>query len=112
MAKDKKHITTDNINEWLGSLGFLFPRDHRELGRFDKLYKEYDHELSGDILDPKKIMAGDFENIQVDGSVEDQGTTQNWRMAARNFENIPEHILKKMKRNQDNGDTDSEEETN
>ncbi|MTI23068.1 hypothetical protein E1176_18705 [Fulvivirga sp. RKSG066] len=111
MAKDKKHITTDNINEWLGSLGFLFPRDHRELARFEKLFEEYDHELSVDILDPKKIMSGEIEEIQADGNVEDQQTTQNWRMAARNFNNIPEHILKKMRRNQDNGDSGPEEET-
>ena len=111
MAKKRENITPENINEWLGSLGFLFPRNKFELARFEKLYAEYDYELSGSIIDPEKIIEGEIEQVTPKNTLGESEEIINWRMAARNFSDIPDHILQKMKKNQDDGDSDGEEET-
>lgn len=112
MADDKKHkITAENANEWLGSLGFLFPRNKAELSRFEKLYADYEFELSGDIINPEDIILGKTHSEPATDKQEDPDTTQNWKMAARNFSNIPDDILKRMKKNQDrDGNSNSEKE--
>lgn len=60
MAQNKKHITPENITEWLSSTGFLFPRNEVELERFEKIYGEEDFGLSGNEIDPEKIINGTF----------------------------------------------------
>ena len=107
MANEKKNITPENIGEWLGSTGFIFPRNEVELQRFKKLYQDHEYELTMDIIDPAKIMRGEFIEVSEDSNRDNSKVDENWRMAARNFKNIPDHILKKMKRNQDNGDSES-----
>ena len=109
MAKNKENITLESMNEWMGSLGFLFPRNKIELARFERMYANFDHELSGSIIDPETIMKGEIEEVGSANPSEDR-EIENWRMAARNFTNVPDHILRKMKKNQDHGDSDSEEE--
>lgn len=108
MAKERKNITQENIGEWLGSTGFIFPRNEVELLRFKKLYQDYKYELSmDDVIDPAKIIRGELIQVPNEMNEENSEIGENWRMAARNFKNIPDHILKKMKGNQDNGDSDS-----
>lgn len=109
MAKKRENITPENINEWLGSLGFLFPRNKLELARFEKLYAEYDYELSGNIIDPEKIIKGEIEQIVPKNTSGESEEVRSWRMAARNFSDIPDRILQKMKKNQGNEDSDGEE---
>ena len=43
MTQNKKHITPENITEWLASTGFLLPRNEVELERFEKLYGEIEY---------------------------------------------------------------------
>ncbi len=114
MAKNKKHdITPENVNEWLGSTGFLFPRNRTELARFEKLYSDFDHKLSGEIVDPEKIIKGESHSISIEPQQDDNDTYENWKMAARKFQDIPDHIIQKMKKNQDsNGNSNSEKEEN
>ncbi|MGB5989296.1 MAG: hypothetical protein WBG43_06115, partial [Marinifilaceae bacterium] len=57
----KIDITENNIDELLGSLGYLFPSNEKELERFDKLYSDYQIENNKPI-DPKEIMSLKFEN--------------------------------------------------
>ena len=62
MAQNKKHITPENITEWLASTGFLLPRNEVELQRFEKLYGDIDFCLTGQEIDPEKIINNTFRH--------------------------------------------------
>jgi hypothetical protein len=103
MAHDKKHITPENIDEWLSSTGFLFPRNELELARFEKLHAESLEEITGKEIDPDKIINEKKDStkiIEIKPSLS-AGEFTEYRMAARNGSNVPKHILDKMKKNQD-----------
>ena len=112
MAQSKKHITPENVTEWLASTGFLFPRNEVELSRFETLFDNVDYGLTGLEIDPAKIIRGEEspKTIQIPESVKPEEVTE-YRMVARNGSKLPEHILNKIKSNQNNskknGDTES-----
>ena len=114
MAHDKKHITPENIDEWLASTGFMFPRNELELARFEKLYAESLEGITGKEIDPDKIINEKQDSakiIEIKPSAI-AGEFTEYRMAARNGSNITKHILDKMKKNQDrnrNNDNGSSE---
>jgi len=103
MAKSKKHIITEeNFNEWLSSVGFLFPSNLNELARFEKLYSDYDHKLNINCVDPFKIVEDNHISRKINFKENiDVIQTDDFRIAARNFDGLPEHILKKIKKNHD-----------
>lgn len=103
MAHDKNHITPENIEEWLASTGYLFPRNELELARFEKLFGQSDESITGKEIDPDKIINGETETTKVIQMLPgtDSETFKEYRMVARNGSNIPKHILDKMKKNQD-----------
>ena len=87
--------------EWLASTGYMFPSNPLELARFEKLYSDFDYKLSEDCVDPFAIISGDYKPKRLKIELTDNTEiSEDMRMAARNFKNIPEHILKKLKRNQ------------
>lgn len=97
MAQNKSHITSDNIGEWLGSTGFIFPRTMAELLRFEKLCGDVKTDLTGSQIDPLKILSK-FETKVVSLKTTER---TGLRMAARKGNsNIPDHILDKMMKNQ------------
>lgn len=102
MAQNRKHITPENITEWLSSTGFLFPRNESELERFEKLFSDEDFELTGREIDPDKILNGTFREKKIleMPPVVDQGEINHLRMAARNGHNLPKHIMDKIQKNQ------------
>jgi hypothetical protein len=104
MAHDKNHITPENIDEWLSSTGFLFPRNELELARFEKLYGESLEEITGKEIDPLKIINDKSDSTKIIPiiSIINAGEYTEYRMVARNGGNIPKHILDKMKKNQNN----------
>lgn len=112
MAQSKKHITPENVTEWLASTGFLFPRNEIELSRFETLFGDGDYGLTGLEIDPEKIIRGEknTKTIHIPESVKPEELTE-YRMVARNGSKLPEHILNKIKNNQNkskkNGDTES-----
>ena len=109
MAQNKKHITPENITEWLSSTGFLFPRNEVELERFEKIYGEEDFGLTGNEIDPDKIINEDFKEVKVPkipDNVKEEDIGQ-YRMAARNGSGLPKHILDKIKKNQSKPRNDS-----
>ncbi|MDL2142534.1 hypothetical protein QQY79_08390 [Flavobacterium tructae] len=112
MAQSKKHITPENVTEWLASTGFLFPRNEVELSRFETLFGDTDLGLTGLEIDPAKIIrgGGSPKSIQIPESIKPEDLTE-YRMVARNGSKLPEHILNKIKNNQNkskkNGDTES-----
>ncbi|MCK4664181.1 MAG: hypothetical protein KAT68_15035 [Bacteroidales bacterium] len=90
-----KHITTSNIDQWASSLGFSFPRNDIEEKMFDKLYSNFNYELTGEEIDPLKLI----RECEEEDNARTIGAEDNWKMAARNFGEIPKHIIEKMKKN-------------
>lgn len=116
MTQNKKHITPENITEWLASTGYLFPRNEVELQRFEKLYEKNDFCLTGQEIDPEKIINDTFREkktlkIPVDAN---QNQISEYRMAARNGNELPQHIMAKILKNQNRPKNDSttSEDTN
>lgn len=109
MAQSKKHITPENVTEWLASTGFLFPRNEVELSRFEKLFGDFDYSLTGLEIDPAKIIRGEESSkiIQIPESVKQEELSE-YRMVARNGSKLPEHILNKIKNNQNNSKKDGD----
>lgn len=109
MAQNKKNITPENITEWLSSSGFLFPRNEVELERFEKLYGEEDFGLTGKEINPDEIINGTFREIKGVKMPTDinQEEINPYRMAARNGNSLPEHIMDKIKKNQSKPKDDS-----
>ena len=89
------------MGEWMASTGFLFPRTMKELLRFEKLYSDVQINLEGNQIDPEKILGRTGGNVISISTIQNKKETV-LRMAARKGDsNIPQHILDKMKNNQD-----------
>lgn len=116
MAQNKKHITPENITEWLASTGFLFPRNEVELERFEKLYGEEDFGLTGKEIDPDKIINDTFRETKILKMPDEikKEEINPYRMAARNGNELPKHIMDKIRKNQikPKDDSPSSEDTN
>lgn len=114
MAQNRKHITPENITEWLSSTGFLFPRNEVELERFEKLYSEDDFGLTGNEIDPDKIINGTFRETKIVKLPTDinQEEINSYRMVARNGNTLPKHIMDKITKNQSKPKDDSSESEN
>ncbi|MGC4100882.1 hypothetical protein [Ferruginibacter sp.] len=115
MAQNKSHITPDNITEWMASTGYIFPRTLKELLRFEKLYSEVEINLEGSRIDPEKILGrkGNAQIIQL--PEEEKKEALRFKMAARKGDsNLPQNILDKIKKNQDQRkkDVDGSQEKN
>lgn len=102
MSKSKKNIITENnFNEWLSSVGFLFPGNLIELARFEKLYNDFNYQLNEECVDPFKIIENNTNSKAIHfKSNQETNQSENLRFAARNFDSLPDHILKKIKKNQ------------
>lgn len=109
MAQNKKHITPENITEWLSSTGFLFPRNEVELERFEKLYGDIDFGLTGKEIDPDNIISGNIKEKKVLKMPDNinQEEISPYRMAARKGNNLPKNIMDKIKKNQSKSKDDS-----
>jgi hypothetical protein len=104
MAQNKNIITSENITEWLCSTGFLFPRNELELSRFEKIYSEQDDSITGEEVDPERIIKGTTYNSVIKlNTFSEETDYSNYKMVARNNSGLPKHILDKMKKNQENG---------
>lgn len=109
MAQNKKHITPENVTEWLASTGFLFPRNEVELARFERLYDDVDFGLTGNEIDPDKIINNSFREkkvIKIPDEIK-QDNFSEYRMAARNGKDLPKHIIDKILKNQNKPKDDS-----
>ena len=107
MAKNK-NITSANVTEWLASTGFLFPTNELELSRFNKLFGDLDEQLTGNEIDAERILKGlpstKVVNMNFTQTIGEEFF--EYRMVARNGNNMPKHILEKMKKNQANSKPD------
>ncbi|MBS1597324.1 MAG: hypothetical protein JST75_03805 [Bacteroidetes bacterium] len=103
MARNSLHITPDTMTEWMASTGFLFPRNELELARFEKLYAEVEEDLSNSLVDPEIILGRKTRTniISIDGKIEAQNQPKYKMVARKGDSNIPQHIMDRIKANQD-----------
>lgn len=102
MATNKQNLSPENIDAWLASTGFLFPTNELELSRFDKLYEDVNFSVSEDDVSIERILAGTPRPIVVKMTFEvNRDEINQYRMVARNGNDLPDHILQKIKMNQD-----------
>jgi hypothetical protein len=118
MATSKKHsgkVDMNNLNEWLRSTGFLFPKNELELARFNELYDDYDFKLKDASIDVKSIIKG---NVCSNAKIIDIGVVKNevisneieeLKMVARKGQKVPEHIIEKMKQKHRKKNDDDEQ---
>lgn len=107
MASNKsKYIDEDNVGIWLSALGFSFPRNQAEEKIFDKVYSNYEHKLRDVKIDAQRII----DEIEKEETPIRQIEKPEWKMAARNFGDLPQSVLDKMKKNQDDKKRGSQED--
>ena len=111
MAKNKINITLENITEWLCSTGYLFPRTQIELSRLNKLYPEVQRDTKDEQVDPFKILDNSRERKSITLKVSENRKEDyaDLRMAARKSEELPDHIIEKMKKKHKNNGGDKSE---
>jgi len=111
MGKNKIDITPENITEWLRSTGYLFPENERELSRFEQLYPKVDRETKNTSINPFAIIEGSREprKIQLQFEEDENKDYSELRMAARKSEELPDHIIEKMKKKHKNNGGDKSE---
>lgn len=114
MSKKNKHIDVkaENLDQWLGSTGFIFPRNEQELDAFNKLYEGYEFKLKNVTINPEHIINGSFtlENkiVNMNKHIDITGISE-LKLAARKGENnIPDHILKRVKGKHNNSNNSSD----
>ncbi|HEY5746087.1 MAG TPA: hypothetical protein VIU12_08430 [Chryseolinea sp.] len=109
MAKNSPNVTPENVTEWLASTGFIFPRTLAELARFEKLHSEIaDEKLPAEGFDPDVILGikSRAKTVQLKPPAGEEETPR-FRMAARKGDtNIADHIMDKIKKNQDSKKND------
>jgi len=115
MAQNNSHITADNVTEWMASTGFLFPRNELELARFEILYRDTVIDLTGYLIDPEVIVGRKQRSnvIALKPVPRDIPDMVPYKMVARKGGAVPQHILDKMKKNNQqrkDNDTGSQEE--
>jgi hypothetical protein len=109
----KKHklgglVNESNLNYWLSSSGYLYPRNETELDLFEKTHANYDFKLENKSIDIDNIINGTLQcQTRVISLIdhEKEKDIQDLKMAARKGEqSIPKDILDKMKNKHKNGD--------
>jgi len=102
-AKIIEKVSILNLDEWLNSTGFLYPTNEKELARFNKLYADYDFKLKNSNINFQAIINNNLcFNIKSFVLIKDaniDSEIQQLKMAARKgSQNIPQHIIDKMKK--------------
>jgi hypothetical protein len=114
MATNKNHIekiSINNLDEWLGSTGFLYPTNELELARFNKLYANYDFKLKNSSIDVQSILKNNVcPNVKSLIFIKDENIEseiQELRMAARKgSQNISQQIIDKMRKHHTEDDSE------
>jgi hypothetical protein len=112
MTNRKLFTSPEDWISWLASTGFLFPRNELELARYNKLYADNDTIILADsTVSVERILNGRSRLLPAANPFEEQDInqiTEQYRMVARKGQgNLPDHILNKMKKNQQNDDNGS-----
>jgi hypothetical protein len=99
MEPNKTHITPENSAGWLASCGFIFPTNETELSRFNSLFGKIDQSISGEEVDPFRIMRETARNEQDKRSVYPlDASSKKYRMVARRLNALPPHIVQRLRK--------------
>jgi len=98
MAQSKTKITAENSSEWLASTGFIFPTNKVELTRFNLLFDEIDASISGNEVDPFKIIKESKRPVTYIGEKQNTKGILQFKMVAANINKLPAHIVKLIKK--------------
>lgn len=106
MGINKRHtnkVFQSNLDDWLSSLGFLYPITDAQLERFNKLYKDYDYNLKDAKIDAMAIIKGTYHRkskiislITEEGMNESESFDQLNMAARKGQKELPQHIINKM----------------
>jgi hypothetical protein len=107
MAKNKLYIGEENIYEWICSTAYLLPSTEQELVRFERLYPDAQIKVNATAVDPFLIISGTRKEKELSWTQKtvDEQEQGELRMAARRHSEIPDHILARMKKNQQKDDS-------
>ena len=112
MPKINVNINEENIAEWIYSVGYFLPRTDKEEARFEKLHAEISYDIDINAVDPFAILNGSWRPsfvIRLDNSTLKEEVTE-LRMAARKHEDLPDEIIKKIQKNQNDHDSSDNSE--
>ena len=90
-------IKMEELYNLLCSDGFLPPRNEEELLETEKRIADYQLKNDNKHVDAKAIISGVSCNIINMKSFDDHFVSHPFGMAARNFENLPQGIINKIK---------------
>ncbi len=114
MTKPKKIelIEIAQLDSWLGSTGFIHPSNEIELDRLNKLYEDYNYKLDDKSIDPIAIINNTFHRepkviTMFEEDVAEEIETLKM-VARKGKENLPQHIIDKMRKKHNQDSSDSE----
>ena len=113
MPKSNIRIDETNIYEWLCSTGSLLPSTETELARFEKLHPDGRITVNASAIDPFAIISGTREKKELSWNqlLLDETEQDELRLAARRHSELPDHILERIKKNQQKSDNQQRDDT-
>lgn len=100
MADNKKHILDlETLDHYLGSIGFICPRNEQQLDLFEKLYEDFDFKLKDSRIDVTAIISNQLSKKSVIRLLKDDSTNEvnELKMAARKgSQGLSQDIIDKM----------------
>lgn len=102
--KYKGKIDESNLDDWLCSLGYLYPVSDIQLERFEKCFDKMPPKLENAKIDAVAIINGTYmRKSKVVNLISDnfKQEIEELRMVARKgSKNLPDEVIEKMKNNQ------------
>ena len=103
MELNNSNISEDSNStaSWLASCGFLFPSSTTELSRFNILYGETDPKVSGQEIDPYRIIRTVAENDKNKARTVTLQRSKRQNMLVANVKRkpLPPHIIERFRLN-------------
>ena len=100
MADNKKHIfDLETLDHYLGSTGFICPRNERQFDLFEKLYEDFDLKLKDATINVAGIISNQLTKKTVIRLLQDDNTNEinELKMAARKgSQGLSQDIIDKM----------------
>ena len=106
MGVTRKHINKIdqiNLDDWMSSLGFTYPKSEVQLSRFNKFYDDYKYKLINPKVDYEAIFNRSLKHkskVVPFAKDESEGEIDELRMVARKGQTnkLPQHIVDKMRK--------------
>ena len=108
LKKNSININKEHLPSWCAVTGFYLPRTEGELSFFNKLYSDYEFELTGEELSFADVWDSEknVQNKLLTAKVIEYDFSK-FRMAARGIKNLSPDIRTKLRQNQSNAKSES-----